>query len=974
MVAGFSSNGSNDDFALLRYNPDGSLDTGFGALKALFSEGSPPVAVDTALTLSDVDNSTLASATVSITSNFQPGQDVLAFGNDGSMMDNIVGSYDAGTGVLTLTSSGATATLAQWQAALQAITYTNTSDAPNTAERTLSLVVNDGLTTSAAVTKTLTVTATNDAPVISSNGGGATATVNVAENTTAVTTVVATDADADAVTYAITGGADQAAFTINATTGVLRFASVPNFEAPTDVGDTAGNNTYVFEVTASDGQGGTDVQTLTVSVTDVAEGGGGEPPPPPPPPQDDDEDGIAGEQEDDVPGIPSQPGGPVVAGDGNGDGIKDSEQPQVTSLNFRETTRISNDPTAPTTPVTLVAGSQDGKLGPNAGNAKITSIGQQDTPADLPEELIAPLGLLSFSALVGTPGDTQSFSFFLDERLGINGYFKQNSSGAWVNLADPANGGRVVNENGKTRLDFVIEDGGQFDSDGTPDGTITDPGAPGYLPLPPAPGNSAPVITSGSTASVAENAPTSTVIYQASATDADTGQSLTYSLSGADAALLNIDASTGAVTLKASADYEAQASYRFSVTATDNAAAPLSATQAVTVSVTDVNEAPSAVALSRSSTSLAENTSIASRREVASLNITDDALGSNAVTLSGKDAASFEVSAGKLYLKAGTVLDFETQSRYDVTVSVADSTVAGSSPVRADFTLRVTDVNEDNPPQPVNTDSDNDQFPDALEASHGLSVGTKDNDVFASTKFYAMQLYRDTLFREAEGEGLAYWQQVLDSGAQSRVQVAQAFLDSPEFQTHAGALARLYFAAFDRIPDEAGMSHWMEQMLNQGQSLEQVAQGFANSSEFQQQYGPLDNAGFLDTLYQNVLGRSPDEAGKAYWLEQMDAGTTRGEVLAGFAQSGEYQSSMHEEVSVTLLYVGLLGRTPEPGGYAHWLGAIDASQGDALGAIEVFLQSQEYHDRFLPGEEVGTAALVGLAPTPTAALLSDGIG
>lgn len=81
-----------------------------------------------------------------------------------------------------------------------------------------------------------------------------------------------------------------------------------------------------------------------------------------------------------------------------------------------------------------------------------------------------------------------------------------------------------------------------------------------------------------------------------------------------------------------------------------------------------------------------------------------------------------------------------------------------------------------------------------------------------------------------------------------------------------------------------------------------------------------------------------------------------------------------EEVSATLLEVGLLGRTPEPGGYAHWLDAVNSSQGDALGAIEAFVQSQEYHDRFLPGEEVGTAALVGLAPTPTAALLSDGIG
>ena len=78
--------------------------------------------------------------------------------------------------------------------------------------------------------------------MITSNGGGATAAVSVAENTTAVTTVTATDTDAGAtLTYSIIGGADAAKFTINATTGVLAFVSAPNFEAPTDAG---ANNVY----------------------------------------------------------------------------------------------------------------------------------------------------------------------------------------------------------------------------------------------------------------------------------------------------------------------------------------------------------------------------------------------------------------------------------------------------------------------------------------------------------------------------------------------------------------------------------------------------------------------------------------------------------------------------------------------------------------------------------------------------------
>ena len=52
----------------------------------------------------------------------------------------------------------------------------------------------------------------------------------------------------------------------------------------------------------------------------------------------------------------------------------------------------------------------------------------------------------------------------------------------------------------------------------------------------------------------------------------------------------------------------------------------------------------------------------------------------------------------------------------------------------------------------------------------------------------------------------------------------------------------------------------------------------------------------------------------------------------------------------------------------------DSSRGDAPGPLRDFLQSQEDHDHFLPSEEVGTAALVGLAQAPTAALLNDGIG
>ena len=109
-------------------------------------------------------------------------------------------------------------------------------------------------------------------PLISSNGGGTTASVGITENNSAVTTVVASVPPTLAgVSYSLTGGADQTKFVINPTSGALSFVSAPNFENPLDLGDTAANNTYVVEVTAGDSQGGSDMQAITVSVTNLDE-------------------------------------------------------------------------------------------------------------------------------------------------------------------------------------------------------------------------------------------------------------------------------------------------------------------------------------------------------------------------------------------------------------------------------------------------------------------------------------------------------------------------------------------------------------------------------------------------------------------------------------------------------------------------------------------------------------------------------
>lgn len=156
-----------------------------------YTENDPATAIDTGITVNDDNNATLTGATVTIT-NYVAGQDVLGFTNDGATMGNIAIASNVG-GVLTLTSSGGTATLAEWQAALRAVTYSNTSDNPDTTARSVDFTVTDGTDSSNTLTNTINITATNDAPVLTTAGN-----INYAENdpATAIDTgITVSDAD-----------------------------------------------------------------------------------------------------------------------------------------------------------------------------------------------------------------------------------------------------------------------------------------------------------------------------------------------------------------------------------------------------------------------------------------------------------------------------------------------------------------------------------------------------------------------------------------------------------------------------------------------------------------------------------------------------------------------------------------------------------------------------------------------------------
>ncbi len=199
-----------------------------------FMEGSDspsnPIAVEPALQLLSGDKTTLFSAIITLSANFNSAQDVLGFSNDGNTMGNITGSYDALSGRFHMVSEGASATVAQWQSAMRSITYLNTADKLFTSTRTISLTVNDGSSTSAIATKQITITPANDSPT-DIRLTASTVTENVTANTT-IASITSVDEDGSGNhTYQLVegeGAQDNAFFAVS---GVyLQIKHSPDFE------------------------------------------------------------------------------------------------------------------------------------------------------------------------------------------------------------------------------------------------------------------------------------------------------------------------------------------------------------------------------------------------------------------------------------------------------------------------------------------------------------------------------------------------------------------------------------------------------------------------------------------------------------------------------------------------------------------------------------------------------------------------
>ena len=563
---------------------------------------------------------------------------------------------------------------------------------------TVTIIVSDGTLTD-SITVTIKVTdvdeaPSNNAPVFSD---GDSTTLTVAENTSSGvnigSAVSATDTDDDTLTYSL-GGTDAAAFSIDSSSGQLRTSASLDYET---------KSTYTVTIIVSDGTL-TDSITVTIKVTDVDEAPSNNAPV-----FSDGDSTTLTVAENTSSGV--NIGSAVSATDTDDDtltyslGGTDATAFSIdTATGQLKTKAALNYETKSSYTVTVTA--SDGSLTDsinvtinvtNVNEAPIFSDGTTTTRA-IAENVGADINIGTVVAasdvdstnLTYSLSGTDAAAFSLDTKTGqlktkaTLDYETKTSYTVTITVSDGSHTDIITVTINVTNLDET-------------------------------PSNNAPVLTDGdsTTRSVAENSISGTNIGAViAATDAD-NNTLAYLLSGTDASSFAIDSTNGQLKTSAALDHETKASYTVTVTVSDGTTIDRIT---VTITVTDVNEAPVFADGSSITLSIAENTATGSNIG-STLSATDPDDDTLTWTLGGADAASFSIVGTSGQLRTKSALDYETKYSYSVTITVSDGSLTDTITV----TINIMDVDENRAPA---FSSDSTTRSVAENTSSGVDIGT----------------------------------------------------------------------------------------------------------------------------------------------------------------------------------------------------------------------------------------------------------
>ena len=174
----------------------------------------------------------------------------------------------------------------------------------------------------------------------------------------------------------------------------------------------------------------------------------------------------------------------------------------------------------------------------------------------------------------------------------------------------------------------------------------------------------------------------------------------------------------------------------------------------------------------------------------------------------------------------------------------------------------------------------------------------------------------------------------------------------------AARVARLYEAALDRLPDQGGLNFWID-AVQDGRALAELARGFLDSAEFQSRFGDVSsNGAFVDQLYLNVLGRAGEAGGRQFWVDSLNSGASRSDVLVAFSESAENKAGTAALVQagiwdrseaateVARLYDTVFGRLPDAQGLTFWKNGLEGGTATPGQMADAFTGSAEFSAKY----------------------------
>ena len=587
---------------------------------------------------------------------------------------------------------------------VEAPDYESATDSDGDNVYAVQLRVTDSAGLSQDLALSITVTDVNEAPSFTSG-----TSTSVSENTSGtVYTATASDVDAsDTQTYSLVGGADQELFALNGAD--LSFIAAPDYESL----PASGDNTYEVQLRVTDsGDLSTDL-SLSINVTDVNE----------------------------APSFTSAPASTNAAENTSGTVYTATAQdPEDVLLVFTisgtdadafsiSTTTSTQAEIAFSTPPNFEAPADsdgdnvyeltlqvtDGSTAPisQAISISVTNVNEFDASFGSEPDADSATNQIAENATAGTAVGITAAAVDGDAGTSISYAFAESSSTSAILFSIDASSGIITLRNSNS-LDFESASSHELvivaaSSDGS---AATHTFTVAVTDI-----NEAPTIASTTTA-VSFSEGGSGTVYDAAASDPENA-TLSYSLSGADANAFTISAE-GLVTFNSTPDYDSAADadgnnvYAITIEVSDGTNAT---TQAITVTVTDLDEAPS-ITNTATSVSVAENSTGA----VFDASATDPENTTLNYSLAGEDADALGIDSSGI-ISFNTTPDYDnpadadSDNVYNITIEVADATTT----VTQALTISVTNINEHAASAPTDADANADQI--AENATAGSAVG-----------------------------------------------------------------------------------------------------------------------------------------------------------------------------------------------------------------------------------------------------------